>query len=140
VGRQQYADLGIISLNIACLCLGALWRRALDGRLDRFEMLILAGALAILWIATPVGAAAAIHRGGDSTFYVPFAAAYAVGVGLFVALSSFAKVRWRPVAWVGLVSYSLYLLHPTVVYPMRFMFERHGPGAGLPVAAQMLLG
>jgi peptidoglycan/LPS O-acetylase OafA/YrhL len=54
-------------------------------------------------------------------------------------MTSFAKIRWRPLAWIGLVSYSLYLLHPVVIYVMRFNFDHHGPGAGWPVGLQMLL-
>jgi peptidoglycan/LPS O-acetylase OafA/YrhL len=139
--RQEYADLGTVSLNVGCLFLGALWRRAVDRRLDAFEMLILAGALALLWIVTPALCAAAIYLRdqGDNIFFVAFPTSYAVGVGLFLAMTSFAKVTWRPLAWIGLVSYSLYLLHPVVLYPMWFVFERGGPGAGWPVAVQMLI-
>jgi peptidoglycan/LPS O-acetylase OafA/YrhL len=137
---QRFADLGVVSLNFGCLFLGALWRRALDGRLDRFEKAILAGALALFWIVTPAACAYAIYgHGSDNPFYVQFPVSYAVGVGLFVAMTSFAKVSWRPLAWVGLVSYSLYLLHPVAIHAMRYVFERHGPGSGLPVGLQMLV-
>jgi peptidoglycan/LPS O-acetylase OafA/YrhL len=138
-GRQHFADLGVISLNFGCLFLGALWRRAQDGRLNRVEKAVLAGALALCWVVTPAACAYARYgHGSDNPFFVQFPVSYGVGVALFVAMTSFAKVRWRPLAWVGLVSYSLYLLHPVVTYGMRFVFDHHGPGAGLPVAVQML--
>ena len=141
VGRQLYADLGTVSLNLGCLFLGALWRRALDRRLDLFETAVLTGALALIVVVTPAVCAWAIYgKGVDNPFFVKFSAAYAGGVLLFVSMTSFAKVRWRPLAWVGLVSYSLYLLHPVVLYPMWYIFERHGPGAGLPVWLQMAIG
>jgi peptidoglycan/LPS O-acetylase OafA/YrhL len=139
-GRQHYADLGVISLNFSCLFLGALWRRALDGRLDLIEKLAVAAALALFWIVTPAACAYAIYgHGSDNPFYVQFPVSYGAGVALFIALTSFAKVRWRPLAWIGAVSYSLYLLHPVATYTMRYAFERHAPGTGLPVGTQMLI-
>lgn len=137
--NQSLANLGVVSLNFGCLFLGALWRRALDGRLDVIEKVVLAGALALFWIVTPAACAYAVYgQGSDNPFYVQFPTSYAVGVALFVAMTSVAKVRWWPLAWVGLVSYSLYLLHPVVIYPLRFAFERQAPGADLPVGVQML--
>ncbi|MGH6911087.1 MAG: acyltransferase family protein, partial [Phenylobacterium sp.] len=137
--RQQPGDLGAVALNFACLFLGALWRRCLDGQLGGLERLALAGALAVIWIATPAACAYAILvYGSKSPFFVAFPASYAAGVALFVAMTSFAKVRWRPLAWVGLVSYSLYLLNPVVIYGMRYAFDHGAPGRDWPIGLQML--
>jgi peptidoglycan/LPS O-acetylase OafA/YrhL len=137
---QRFADLGTVALNFGCLFLGALWRRHLDGQLRGLERLALVGALAVFWVFTPAACAYAIFgHGSDNPFYVTFPVCYAAGVAVFVAMTSFAKIRWRPLAWIGLVSYSLYLLHPVVIYVMRFNFDHHGPGAGWPVGLQMLL-
>lgn len=139
--RQQPGDWGMVALNFAAIFLGALWRRNLDGKLDRLERSALWGALAVFWIATPLACAYAIYGlGSHNAFFVRFPVAYAAGTALLIAMTSVAKVRWRPLAWVGLISYSLYLLHPVVLYLMAYVFERHGPGAGLPVGGQMLLG
>lgn len=138
--EQRYADIGVMSLNFGCLFLGALWRRFLDGRLDVFEKLVLAGALALFWIVTPAACAYAVFgHGSDNPFYVQFPVSYGVGVALFIAMTSVLKVRWRALAWVGTVSYSLYLLHPVVTYGMRYVFERGAPGAGLPTGVLMLI-
>jgi peptidoglycan/LPS O-acetylase OafA/YrhL len=138
--RQQPGDLGTIALNFGCLFLGALWRRHLDGQLMGLERLMLAGALAVFWVFTPAACAYAIYgHGSDNSFYVTFPISYGAGVALFVAMTSFARIRWRPFAWIGLVSYSLYLLHPVVIYVMRFVFDHHGPGREWPVGVQMLL-
>jgi peptidoglycan/LPS O-acetylase OafA/YrhL len=137
---QRYGDLGVMSLNLGCLFLGALWRRALDGRLDRFEKLVLAGALSLFFVVTPAACAyAVLGHGSDNPFFVQFPVSYGVGVALFIAMTSVAKIRWRPLAWIGTVSYSLYLLHPVATYAMRYAFERGGPGAALPVGVQMLI-
>lgn len=138
--RQEPGDLGAIALNFGCLFLGTLWRRQLDGQLSGLERMVLVGALAVIWIATPAACAYAIFvYGSTSPFFVAFPVSYAAGVALFIAMTSFAKVQWRPLAWVGLVSYSLYLLNPVVIYAMRYAFDHGAPGAQWPIGLQMLL-
>ena len=91
-------------------------------------------------MVTPAACAYAIFgHGSDNPFYVAFPTAYAAGVAIFVAMTSFAKVRWRPLASIGLVSYSLYLLHLPVIYAMRFAFSHGAPGAAWPFGIQILL-
>ena len=139
--RQAPGDWGVVALNFAALFLGALWRRRLDGQLDRRETLALLGALAVFWVATPAACAYAIYgHGSTNPFFVRFPVSYAMGVALFVAMTSVAKVRWRPLAWVGLTSYSLYLLHPVALYAMTWILQRPGLGAILPVGVLMLIG
>jgi peptidoglycan/LPS O-acetylase OafA/YrhL len=138
--RQAPGDLGLVSLNLAMLFLGALWRSHLDGELGRLERLVLLGALGVVWVATPLACAWAIYgRGSPNAFFVHFPVSYAAGVGLFVLMTGPLKVRWRPLAWLGLTSYSLYLLHPVVIYLMNFGFVRGWPGAHAPVWVQMLV-
>jgi peptidoglycan/LPS O-acetylase OafA/YrhL len=139
--RQQPGDWGAVALNFGILFLGALWRRHLDGKLDRSERLALGAALAVVLVVTPAACAYAIWGyGSHNDFFVRFPVSYAAGVVLFIAMTSFAKVRWRPLAWVGLISYSLYLLHPVVLSAMTYIIQARGPGAGLPVGVQMLAG
>jgi peptidoglycan/LPS O-acetylase OafA/YrhL len=138
--HQQPADLGVVALNFGILFLGALWRRHLDGKLDGLERLALWGALALVLIVTPAACAYAIYRySSHNDFFVRFPASYAAGVALFIAMTSFAKVRWRPLAWLGLVSYSLYLLHPVALYVITYDIQVHGPGAAAPVGVQMAI-
>ncbi|HEY0436788.1 MAG TPA: acyltransferase family protein, partial [Phenylobacterium sp.] len=127
--------------NFGVLFLGALWRRWQDGRLDGLERWVLIVALAEIWVLTPLACAYAIYgHGSQNAFFLRFPVSYAAGVALFIAMTSVAKVRWRPLAWVGLISYSLYLLHPVALYAMTYVIQRHGPGAGWPVGLQMLVG
>jgi peptidoglycan/LPS O-acetylase OafA/YrhL len=137
---QRPGDLGVVALNFACLCLGALWRRHLDGLLSGLERLALLAALATFWVVTPAACAYAIFgHGSDNPFYVAFPVSYAAGVAIFVAMTSFAKVRWRSLASIGLVSYSLYLLHLPVIHAMRFAFAHGALGAAWPFGLQILL-
>ncbi len=138
--RQQPGDLGTIALNLGCLFLGALWRRRLDGQLRGLERPMLTGALAVFWVFTPAACAYAIFgHGSDNPFYVTFPICYGAGVALFIAMTSVARVRWRPLAWIGLVSYSLYLLHPVVIYAMRYAFDHGAPGRDWPTGVLMLI-
>jgi len=138
--RQGPGDLGLVSLNFAVLFLGALWRRYLDGQLGRAERLVLLAALAAILVATPAACAwVVIARHSANPFFVYFPVSYGAGVGLFLLMTGPAKVRWRPLAWMGLVSYSLYLLHPVAIYLMAWGFARGLPGAHAPVWAQMLV-
>jgi peptidoglycan/LPS O-acetylase OafA/YrhL len=138
--RQGPGDLGLISLNFAILFLGALWRRQLDGQLSRAERLVLLAAVAAVLVATPAACAWVVFaRHSANPFFVYFPVSYGVGVALFLAMTGPLKLRWRPLAWVGLVSYSLYLLHPVVIYLMAWAFAHGWPGAHTPVWAQMLV-
>lgn len=121
---QALMDLGIVFLNASALFLGAVWRQWLEGGLRTPERLVLLGALGTFWLIIPAASAyVLLIRGLDNPFFVTLPIAYGAGVGLFIAMTSVAKVRWRPLAWIGLVSYSLYLLHPVVIYPMVFLLR-----------------
>lgn len=140
LNQQPLADMGVMSLNMGCLFLGALWRRALERRLDVWEKLLLAGALAAFFLITPAACAyAVLVKGSANPFYVQFPASYAAGVGIFLLMTSAVKISWRPLAWVGLISYSLYLLHPVAIYLMRYHFDHGGAGGSLPTGLLMLI-
>lgn len=122
---QPLMDLGVVFLNAAALFLGAVWRQFLDGRLTmRFERLALAGALAVYGLAIPAASAVVLLvLRIDNPFFVTLPVSYGAGVALFVLMTSIGKVRWRWLAGVGLISYSLYLLHPVVIYTMVFLLR-----------------
>ncbi|MET0273453.1 MAG: acyltransferase [Phenylobacterium sp.] len=139
IHRQEAADLGLVALNMGLLFLGALWRQFLDGELKPGERVVLVGALGLIWLAIPAACAWAIHvHGSANPFFIRFPVAYAGGLALFIAMTSAVRVHWRPLAWVGMISYSVYLLHPVVIYALRYAFDHRSAGAGWPVGFQML--
>jgi len=50
-----------------------------------------------------------------------FGVAYLIGVALFVATLLFWKRPPEMIVWMGSISYSLYLLHPIVLYPLAWV-------------------
>lgn len=52
---------------------------------------------------------------------------YGLGVGIFCAGLTVARMQWRFTAWLGQISYSLYLLHPFVLYLGLWMLLRWAP-------------
>jgi peptidoglycan/LPS O-acetylase OafA/YrhL len=137
--RQEPGDLGVVALNMGALFMGALWRQQLDGELRPLERRVLIAGLGLFWAGIPLACAYAIvGHGSRNAFFVHFPVSYAAGMGLFIAMTSVAKVRVRPLAWLGLVSYSLYLLHPVAIYALSFAFGHGAPGGHWPVGVQML--
>ena len=85
-------------------------RPVLDAVLNRFRWPLGAAAIALAWpaLSTGIGGGLYLHTLGFSGFYV------ASGVLLLFALR--AKSKWRPLAFLGIHSYSIYLWH----MPVRF--------------------
>lgn len=68
--------------------------------------------------------------------------AYALGVGLFWLGALRIRLRGRLLAWLGRISYSLYLFHPPVIYLGVWWLRRH-PGwlwVPLPIWLAVLVG
>ena len=61
---------------------------------------------------------------------VALATIAATGLYFFMAASPGSVtgrvMTWRPLLWVGTVSYSLYLVHPYIYLPMRMAFQKLG--------------
>jgi peptidoglycan/LPS O-acetylase OafA/YrhL len=52
-------------------------------------------------------------------FFIP----YAIGIVTFLALATVCKLNWAWLAWLGAISYSLYLFHPVVMYSMVWVIQ-----------------
>lgn len=53
-------------------------------------------------------------------YYLP----YTLAIAIFVACTTFMRLSWRPLAWVGTVSYSIYLMHPIVFHLLLWVLLR----------------
>lgn len=118
--KSELGAIAVSCLNYGAMFAGACWRRWQDGGYPRPSQRV-AGALCLGgWlIALPLGCAAVwLFSGRHNDFFVRVPASYGGALLAFLLLTTVWKISWRPLAWVGLVSYSLYLFHPVVLYPV----------------------
>lgn len=100
-------------------------RLAASGPLSRLSMTYRA-ALAYVTIAV-VGVALAgtiddwRHH---NAFHLPISLAYMIGIAAFAMLATVLKLRNRPLAWIGKISYSVYLLHSLPLFAAFWLCQR----------------
>lgn len=111
---------GVWSSDLAFLSfmfLGALWRRAHDREIRTLGKLTLAGTTAWFGIVFPLSAAflyirdGSLHLDHSRLFF-----GYSLAVLIFVISSMIWRIRSPILAWMGRISYSMYLLHPVIFY------------------------
>lgn len=76
-------------------------------------------------------------RSGD-TVHLSASLGYVVGIALFVLFASVAKIHFRPFAWAGEISYSIYLLHGVPLYVIYWYCKTHNL-TGAPLGLYMAL-
>jgi len=119
-GRLPWAgDATLSALNFSAMFLGASWRRRAGKGSPLARLAMLGGLIGLLGLLPALCGYLIILKGAASPYFRILPYAYSGGMALFLALTTFARLSWRPLAWVGLVSYSLYLFHPVVLYPLR---------------------
>lgn len=119
--RMDLRDVGLTAFFFAAMFFGAVWRRRLEGEVlcasERFALLAAMSG----WLLLLPGACAflVLGRGVSDPFYVAMPACFAISLGGFLLLTTVCRISWRPMAWIGVVSYSLYLFHPVMMAPVR---------------------
>lgn len=128
--RAGWPNAAFLGLHLSIMFWGALWRRWQQGEpvaiWDR----------ALLWSAAPAWIAAAVVMAMVKPAIVHFPVSYALGLGIFALGTTVLPIRARLLAWVGEISYSLYLFHPVVFYTVLWMLRQCGP----PWTRQLHLG
>jgi peptidoglycan/LPS O-acetylase OafA/YrhL len=122
--KPQVAQWAEMPFNLAVMFAGTLCRIAMDDARRtgvaeshrRWADLFAIGAI------LAVCAMAAAHVVLGKTVQAQnFGVAYLIGVALFVATLLFWKRPPEMIVWMGSISYSLYLLHPIVLYPLAWV-------------------
>ena len=130
-------DASFLALNLSAMFLGGLWRKRIDGNpLDWFSRWVLRGTLAFYLGAMPLLAAyAVLWRCITEPF---FAISYSIAALLFVLGTGVWTYAPRPLVATGVVSYSLYLIHPPVIYLFAYALV-HNSSGWIPDMTLMLL-
>lgn len=132
--------------HLAIMFWGACFRQAYEAPLKTFATMrgripltyrAATIALGVLIVAISLLMAAANWRHRDFV-HVSASLGYVFGVAIFVALATVLKIRLRLFAWLGEISYSIYLLHGIPLYLLLWMCERHGI-TDLPLGVYMAL-
>lgn len=113
---------------IGIMFLGSIYRRYHDaqqaGTARKSELYILVAA-GIMCFSVPIINLLAYALLGTKLSDNPirFGASHLLALALFVAGIGFLKKPPRFLAWVGVISYSVYLFHPVVMYSLKYVVE-----------------
>ena len=124
--RTEYAN---VFAHLSTMFFGAMCRQFIDSPAPRTRCLLGAaiGIVLCFWLLFMPGYGVwAITTGRAAPAYSGFFISYALGIALFgmaLVLPGMRKGVWT---WLGQISFSIYLLHPVVFYPLLWLVK-HSP-------------
>jgi peptidoglycan/LPS O-acetylase OafA/YrhL len=120
----DFAHLSIMFFGAAC-------RQYVVSRKTAEPRSVLPLALYVsFWIAfMPIYGGIMIMRGKEATHphIGTFVMSYAFAMVLFVVTLSMSNLKVSVIAWLGKISYSIYLFHPIVLFTMFWWIGQKGP-------------
>jgi peptidoglycan/LPS O-acetylase OafA/YrhL len=108
-GRSAWHGPTMWLVNLSVMFWGTLYRAHESGAAtSRFETACTWGIAAFFVVGYPLLFTYGVH--------VPLAhtIGYSLGVLLFIVGTRIVRIQWRPLPWLGVISYSIYLFHPVV--------------------------
>jgi len=112
-----------LPLHFAIMFWGATFRNAGDNSLYRSRSFLIATGSVIL--ASTAILAYGVKSGDPKQ--IANGLAYLMALGLFAILATKIRVTFNPLAWVGRISYSIYLLHPAAFSAVPFVLSVGAP-------------
>ena len=128
--RMSVQYVGLFALGMAAATLAF----STEPHLQRFRKRFPFGIAAVVCVTIIAGLAARlgwVNSIAEYPFYDLPAGVLAACLLIMASLGSGSLVRrvcsWRPLAWLGTFSYSLYLIHvPIIVFLLRYVMRPHG--------------
>ena len=120
-GDSRYLWLVFLSV----MGLGALirfWHDRRAGSFDKIIILLAVGCWLIWFLIVPIEL---YLRGVLSRVDVCTYLCHSIPVVAFFVLSLCWKIKWRLLSYIGLVSYSMYLFHAAIFYPLHYFLRKH---------------
>ncbi len=119
-------DEGMLSLYLSIMFWGAVYRAWHDKRTWKTGWNIVLWGLPILIIVVMPSLLSykLIQSGVIADVWIKFMSSHALGLLLFIALASWVSLAYRPMVFLGEISYALYLFHPIVFYPVYWWAGR----------------
>jgi peptidoglycan/LPS O-acetylase OafA/YrhL len=106
-------------LHLGIMFWGTLFRAWHDGKMQSvFAIACTWGLLAFLLVIYPAYCVFIVKY--PVGYFVP----YVLAIAIFVAGTTLLKIRFRPLARIGEISYSVYLVHPVVLLLMLWALKR----------------
>lgn len=137
--------------HLAIMFWGACFRQAYDTPLERVTFRWARGArsqicvtyrVALVGVTTLIAGVALLMAAIDwhrhDVTHMSVSLGYLLGIGAFALFSTALKIHLRVFAWLGEISYSIYLLHGVPLYLIAW-FCRHNGLAGGPLGLYMLV-
>jgi peptidoglycan/LPS O-acetylase OafA/YrhL len=139
LGLVEKADLvhraGMTLLHLSIMYWGALLRALIANRGSNSSAVLNSALVVPAFFALLLvfGVAKVLHGVvPESSDVVRLAIAYPIGFFTFVTVVFLGSGSLQRLRWTGEISYSLYLFHPALVYPIALLFDRSGVASVVP--------
>ncbi|EPV8686693.1 acyltransferase family protein [Pseudomonas aeruginosa] len=120
-GVSLNPETSMLLLHLGVMLWGALFRQWHDGVLNNSIARLIMYGYALFWA---LGSMVAVYNyiSGQAgmellRFWLPYTIAV---IGFFICAST-VRVRYKPLVWLGTVSYSIYLMHMPVVHSLLWL-------------------
>ncbi|MEG0974197.1 MAG: acyltransferase [Comamonas sp.] len=124
--RTEYANA---FAHLSTMFFGAICRQFVDSNASRVrrQLGVAIGLVLFFWLVFMPGYGVwAIATGRAAPIYSGFFISYAAAITLFCLALVLPAVRPGTWTWLGQISFSIYLLHPVVFYPLLWLLK-HSP-------------
>lgn len=120
-GIDLNPETSMLLLHLGVMLWGALFRQWHDGVLKNFMARLIMYGYALFWVLSSMAAINKFNSGHAGIELLRFWLPYTIAVIVFFACASAVRVRYKPLVWLGTVSYSIYLMHMPVVHSILWL-------------------